>query len=386
MNQAINYIVQVFRQYFSTEKVIIQSPGRINFIGEHVDYNQGPVMPGAIDKYIWAALSRANSQSSIIAINSGRKINLDIKQIQPEEFSGWILYIIGVIKELQSLGVEIGNFNMVFGGNIPIGAGLASSAALENAVVMGLNNLFDLRLDKKAMILVSQRAEHNYVGVRCGIMDQFSSMFGQKNKLILLDTRNLEHECINFQPDNYELLLVNSNVKHNLATSQYNLRRQECDKAVEIIRKLYPQVNSLRDVSEQMLEATRELMPVEIYNRALFVVQEIKRVFRAKQAILNNNWTKAGELLYQSHKGLSNLYQVSCEELDFLVEKAMEHPGVAGSRMIGAGFGGCTLNLIEKIQTDNFTHYIKDIYQKQFNFSAEIYKVNLSEGTEEISI
>jgi len=283
-------------------------------------------------------------------------------------------YILGVVEMLQEKGKKIKSFNMVFGGDIPGGAGLSSSAALENSVVFGLNELLNLDLSKKEMIYISQQAEHQYAGVKCGIMDQYASMFGQKNTGLLLDCRTIESIPFHIDFKEYQLLLINTNVKHSLSESAYNDRRLVCEKVADLL-----EVKALRDASEEDLLKVKSKISEADYNKALYVIQENNRVGEASKAMKANDIFRLGELLYQSHNGLQNQYKVSCDELDFLVEQAKESNDIIGARMMGGGFGGCTINLIKKDSKDLIETIVK-AYQSKFNIEPSVYQVNIDDG------
>jgi len=372
-----------FEKHFNSQPLLIASPGRINLIGEHTDYNNGFVFPASIDKYIISAFSKSeNGLTHIYSLDLNEYLVLDVNVLEKQEVGSWKNYILGVIDELHKRDSKPGNFNLVFGGNIPLGAGLSSSAALENSIVFGLNELFDLGLSKEEMIQVSMQAEHNFAGVKCGIMDQFSSMNGKKGQAIFLDCEDLSYELISLQLDKYQLLLVDTKVKHQLAASEYNKRKDECIEGLEVLKQKYEGLNSLRDVSLNQLLSQKHNLPEKIFQRCLFVIQENDRVIKAKSYIIEKNWINFGQLLFDSHHGLQHLYDVSCPELDFLVEEAKKNNTVIGSRMMGGGFGGCTLNLIRKDAVNEFSVDIVEKYKLKFNKAADVYEVNISNGTQ----
>lgn len=373
----IERIKNTYRNHFKQEPIIIKSPGRINLIGEHTDYNDGFVFPAAIDKAIIVAIQKSSTDfCTAIAADLNETYEFSLHSIESIPGGGWKNYIIGVAAEIQKKGLKLEPFNLVIEGDIPLGAGLSSSAALENAVVFGLNKLFDFGLDKNEMILLSQQAEHNYAKVKCGIMDMYASMFGKENSALLLDCRTLESKEFKIDFGEYQLVLINTNIKHSLSESAYNNRRLVCEKAASLL-----QVKALRDVNEEDLERIKNKIPKEDFQKVLYVIQENKRVKRAAKKIKTNDILGLGELLYESHKGLQNQYRVSCEELDFLVEKAKANKGVIGARMMGGGFGGCTLNIVSKNDTEKFTQNVADAYKKKFDKICSIYFVELSEGT-----
>ncbi|CAM1373261.1 galactokinase [Tenacibaculum xiamenense] len=382
MEQAlINKIKNNFVSEFSQEPLMVFSSGRINLIGEHVDYNDGFVFPAAIDKGIALAIQKANgNKSTVIASDFEESFQFEIDKIHVIDGGGWRNYLIGVIKELQKKGKRLDNINVAFSGNVPAGAGLSSSAALENAIVFGLNELFGLQLTKKEMILISQKAEHDYVGVKCGIMDQFASMYGEKNHFLLLDCRTLEYETYSIELEDYELVLINSNVQHNLSESTYNKRRALCEETAKMF-----QIESLRDLTKKELWQRREEFSQEEYKMVLYVIEEIERTTLAAKALEEKDIKKLGLLLYETHNGLSKQYKVSCEELDFLVDFARNSKRVVGSRMMGGGFGGCTINLVEKEFVQQFIELTSSSFQEKFGFECTPISVELSEGTHVIN-
>ena len=346
-----NRIKDTFKNKFQGEPIMIFSPGRINIIGEHTDYNDGFVFPAAVDKGIVAAIGKSDSNASIaFAADKEEALEFSLNEIKPLAQGSWQNYILGVVAEIKNRSKILGNFNIVFGGDIPGGAGMSSSAALENSVVFGLNELFDLGLSKDDMILISQKAEHNYVGVKCGIMDQYASMFGIKNNALLLDCRTVKSKPFEIDFKDYELILINTNVKHSLSDSAYNDRRSVCESIAEMLN-----VKALRDTTEHDLETIKDQVTPENYQKALYVIQENERVVKASKAMEDGDLETLGELIYASHNGLQNQYKVSCNELDFLVEQAKTNPNILGARMMGGGFGGCTINLISKTETSSFT-------------------------------
>ncbi|MFV0248449.1 MAG: galactokinase [Tenacibaculum sp.] len=358
-------------------EVLVFSPGRINLIGEHIDYNGGVVLPAAIDKGIVAALSKnSKTVSSVLALDKNEYLEISSNNIYPMENGQWGNYILGIIAEINKREKRIDSFNLIFSGNIPMGAGLSSSAALENSVVFGLNELFNLGFTKSEMTLISQQAEHNFVGVRCGIMDQYASMFGQENSVLLLDCKSLKLKpyLVNF--NEYEIVLFNTNVRHNLVESAYNACRLACEKVASLLR-----VDALRDASESDLIAVKNKINHQDYLKALYVIEEISRVKKAVKAIKDNELQLLGELLFLSHDGLQNQYKVSCPELDFLVASAKKSPAVIGARMMGAGFGGCTINLVKKEQKDGFISSVSKLYQTKFAVEFNVIFVKLVMGT-----
>lgn len=375
--QLINDVKAIFIDTFKTEPILIFSPGRINIIGEHTDYNDGFVFPAAVDKGIAAAIQKSNSNTSTAyALDMDSKIEFNLEKLKPSKEGSWENYVFGVVAEIKNRNKVVGNFNIVFKGNIPGGAGMSSSAALENSVVFGLNELFDLGLSKHDMILISQKAEHNYVGVNCGIMDQYASMFGIEDHALLLDCRTVESKPYKIDFKDHQLMLINTNVKHSLSDSAYNDRRSACESISELLG-----VKALRDAIEADLKTVKDKVTPANYQKALYVIQENERAIKASKAMESNDLKTLGTLIYGSHDGLSKQYKVSCDELDFLVDQAKSNKKVLGARMMGGGFGGCTINLIHKEEAESFKLFISEAYKNQFNKECSIYSVKLSKGT-----
>ena len=376
-NTLIKEVKEEFKQVFSTNPLLIFSPGRINIIGEHTDYNDGFVFPAAVNKGIAAAIQKSDSGScSAIAMDLDSTIHFELDKLKPSREGSWENYVFGVVAEIQNRSKIIGDFNIIFKGNIPGGAGMSSSAALENSVVFGLNELFDLELTKHEMILISQKAEHNYVGVNCGIMDQYASMFGIKDHALHLDCRTIESTPYKIDFKDHQLLLINTNVKHSLSDSAYNDRRSACESISGLLG-----VKALRDATEEDLETVIDKVTPTNYQKALYVIQENARTIKAAKAIENNDLELLGKLIYQSHAGLSDQYKVSCAELDFLVAQAKKNKHVLGARMMGGGFGGCTINLIAKSEAKAFAETASKAYQNKFDNECSVYFIELSNGT-----
>jgi len=378
-------ISRIFEKEFGKGYRVFRAPGRINLIGEHTDYNLGFVMPGAIDKDIQLAI-RENGTNSfrIQAANLSEKVEFNAQQ-DFKALPGWARYPAGVIRELLVQGHSIKGFDAVFGGNIPTGAGLSSSAALETAFVVALNALNGLNMTGQEIAKTGQMAEHNTVGVKCGIMDQFASVFGKENQLLRLDCRDLSFELYPFKNSSYSLLLADTQVKHALASSAYNERREQCEQGVRLMAQVYPQVKSLRDVDMGMINSVFAKMDPVVAKRCEYVVEENDRLHRACQALTEGNMPFLGELLYGSHYGLKEKYEVSCPELDFLVETAEKTTGVLGARMMGGGFGGCTINLIRPDAAESFKASAQEAFEKKFKKVPKFYEVSISGGAGEIS-
>ena len=375
--ELIKEVKKSFKKHFNVKPIMVFSPGRINLIGEHTDYNDGFVFPAAIDKGIALAIYKNDENvSNVYALNKEEMYSFGLENITPLKDGGWRNYILGVVSEIQKLNIQLDNFNCVFAGDIPGGAGMSSSAALENSVGFGLNKLFDLKLTKEQMILISQKAEHNYAGVKCGIMDQYASMFGEKKSALLLDCRSIESKSFKIDFKKYKLLLINSNVKHDLSESAYNDRRAVCEKVSKLLN-----VTALRDASLEDLNSIKSKISNADYEKTSYVIEENSRVEKFSEAIQKNDIETLGDLIYQSHDGLSSKYKVSCKELDFLVDETRNNSKILGARMMGGGFGGCTINFIKKSEIEDFKNEISKNFKKEFDKECSIYQVKLSEGT-----
>lgn len=375
-------IEHLFQARFQKTPTLVASPGRINLIGDHTDYNSGLVFPAAIDRHIVLAIAPSNSSTcSVHAADFDETREFDLNNIQKAPTGHWINYILGVVHGLRTRGANIEGFDMVFGSNLPIGAGLSSSAALENGVGLALNHLFDLEINKRDLVRISVKAEHDFAGVQCGMMDQFANLFGQEDHALLLDCATEQHEAVPVKLGDHSLVLINSNVKHQLSDSPYNERKQQCIDGLSILKEHHPELAHLSEASLEQIEASREQMPQVVYNRCQFVAEENQRVREAREALNSKNLTRLGALLNASHAGLRNLYEVSCSEVDFLVEAAVGLNPVLGSRMMGGGFGGCTINLVHSTYVDEFAAHMLATYQSETGITADYLKVNLSKGT-----
>ena len=362
--------------------VIVVSPGRINLIGEHTDYNNGYVLPTAIDKNIQFKFNKNGSLNTcnIHSNNFNAGFFFELNAVSKSE-NQWENYILGVIYEIQQLTDKLRGFDCVLDSDIPIGSGISSSAALECGLAYGLNELFDLNLSKLTIVELSQRAEHNYVGTKCGIMDQFASVMSKKGHVILLDCQSLDYEYVPIKIEPFKILLLNTNVSHNLASGEYNVRRSQCEKGVEIINQKYPEVSSLRDVSYSMLQQFKLKMDPVIFKRCTYVIEEKERVLHAVEALKKDHLHQLGEFMYETHSGLQNLYEVSCKELDFLVDFSKQYDEVIGARMMGGGFGGCTINLIRADAVDSFLADASKAYLDKFDLKLTAFEAMPSGGT-----
>lgn len=362
--------------------LIVDSPGRINIIGEHTDYNNGFVLPTAIDKKIQFKFRKNNTPNTctVYSANFDTQFTFDLTTVKPSE-QQWENYILGVIHEIQLITDKLEGFDCVLDSNIPVGSGISSSAALECGLAFGLNELFNLGLSKISIVEIGQRAEHNYVGTKCGIMDQFASVMSKAGHVILLDCQSLEYSYVPVEIEPYKILLLNTNVSHNLASGEYNVRRSQCEEGVSVIQKKYPEVKSLRDVSPEMLAEFKAELPAVIYNRCSYVVDEKVRVLNTVEALKNNQLDVMGKNMYETHSGLQHLYEVSCPELDFLVDFSKKYDEVIGARVMGGGFGGCTINIVHKDFVEQFTNEASKAYFDKFNIKLTAFEANPSEGT-----
>jgi len=373
-----------FQELFNTEGSVFASPGRINLIGEHTDYNGGFVFPGAIDKGMIAEI-KPNGTGKVrafsIDLNDYAEFGLN-EEDAPK--ASWARYIFGVCREIIKRGGQIQGFDTVFAGDVPLGAGMSSSAALESTYAFALNELFSLGIDKFELAKIGQSTEHNYCGVNCGIMDQFASVFGKEGSLIRLDCRSLEYKYFPFNPVGYKLVLLDSVVKHELASSAYNKRRQSCESAAAAIRRNHPEVEFLRDATMGMLNEVKGDISAEDYMRAEYVIEEVQRVLDVCEALEKGDYETVGQKMYETHHGMSKSYEVSCEELDFLNDVAKKC-GVTGSRVMGGGFGGCTINLVKDELHDAFIKEAFESYTKKFGHEPKVYEVVISDGARKLA-
>lgn len=374
-----------FEKLFHNQpQYIFLSPGRINIIGEHVDYNDGYVLPAAINKYVCIAISSSkNSNCKIVAKDLNEVFEFDLKDTLVPNSIMWINYILGVLQQLKEQKQFTNGFNAVFSSSVPIGSGLSSSAAVECGFAYAFNKMFDLGLTKEEIALIGQKSEHTFVGVNCGIMDQFASVFGKKNKVIKLDCNTLEYEYHKADFKKYSLLLLDSNVKHTHLTSGYNDRRNEVEQGLAIIKQHFPEVKTFRNCTSPMVLELKEQLGETIFKRCHFVVKEIQRVQDAVNAIENSAFRTLGQLMTKTHHGLSQEYEVSCEEIDFLVDAVQNEKSVLGARMMGGGFGGCSINLVEKGSENELIKKISEQYRSKFGIELKSYKVKISKGTTE---
>lgn len=380
MNVIGQKVLSVFKEKFSSVPTMYFSPGRINLIGEHIDYNGGFVMPAAIDKGIYYAIASNSSESiHIYSIDFNEQLFVDIRDIK--KLTGWKNYVLSVVNELLLSGKAIKGFDCVFGGDIPAGAGMSSSAAVEGGLAFALNEIFNTGMSRTDLALLCQRAEHGFPGVNCGIMDQFANMMGKRDQVILLDCRNLVYEYLPMKMPGHQIVLINTKVHHTLASGEYNKRRNQCEEGMMKL-KAKMNINSFRDIRKpEDLDAYRSILGDEVYYRCLYVVGEIHRTIQAAEYLKHQNLNDLGRLMYETQEGLSKLYNVSCAELDFLVQQARLNPAVIGSRLMGGGFGGCTINIVKETAMKDFIAMSSLAYEKEFGIVPEAYIVEISEGT-----
>ncbi len=383
----LEYVRSRFIKHFDGKTGnVYASPGRINLIGEHTDYNGGFVFPGAVDKGIMAEV-RPNGTDTIMCYSIDLKDRVEFKVDDPQgPHTSWARYIYGIVQEMRKLGVDVKGFNTAFAGDVPLGAGMSSSAALESCFAFALNDLFgDNKVSKWDMVLAGQATEHNYCGVKCGIMDQFASVFGQAGKLMRLDCRSREFEYFPFNPEGYKLVLLDSKVKHELASSAYNDRRHSCENVVATLQKKYAdkKIETLRDADWAMLESVKGEVSEEDYLRATFVLGEKDRVLAVCDALEKGDYETVGKKMYETHHGLSKEYEVSCEELDYLNDLAKEN-NVTGSRIMGGGFGGCTINLVKEELYDAFVANASEKYEAKYGKKPGVYNVIIGDGSRKI--
>ena len=379
--------------------LVVKSPGRINLIGEHIDYNHGFVLPAAIDKFIELAIGkRTDGAIHMVAVDLGETIIVPMHNLAPHA-TAWVNYIIGVVDQVlntenNNASIEINlvskredlaaGFDICIQGNIPLGAGLSSSAALECAVLFALNELYSLSLTKMQMALLAQSAEHKFAGVHCGLMDMFASLHGEKNKAILLDCDSLAFTYYPLALNDYSIVLFDTQIKHALASSEYNTRRLECERGLAIIQEKYPSVKTFRDISLEQVEAclaSNDINGSKVYQRCKYVVEEIQRVQLAVQDLSQGDMQAFGKKMFETHKGLSKLYEVSCPELDFLVEAVSNNENVLGARMMGGGFGGCTINIIKKSAIEEITKKLTASYAQKMHKELAVYITSIEDGT-----
>ncbi|HVK48808.1 MAG TPA: galactokinase, partial [Pseudobacter sp.] len=370
-----------FRELYGQEPIVVAAPGRVNLIGEHTDYNEGFVLPGAVDKRMYVAIAAVSEPAITIYANQFKESFTFNPEENLQPVSGWMNYLLGVTHHIKAAGKTVGGAQVLIDGDIPVGAGMSSSAALCSAYGFALNELFNLGLSRMELAFIGQKTEHTFVGVKCGIMDQFASLHGKKGHVMKLDCRSLEYEYIPFDFPDHKIVLVNSMVTHSLAGSEYNVRRQQCEEGVSIIKKSYPGIKSLRDVKLDMLQQHQHDMSSVVFDRCWYVVTEEERLISGCEALQHGDLDTFGKLMIATHNGLSKQYAVSCTQLDFLAERAGFIEGVVGSRMMGGGFGGCTINIVHTEMVDSFKEKIQQSFEGLFKVTPEVYITQIEDGT-----
>lgn len=381
-------VKSVFIEHFGYPPALMaKSPGRINLIGEHTDYNLGFVLPAAIDLCAFVAVAKRNDNIiRLFAKDLDEKHEIALDSLVPVE-NHWSAYVLGVVDQLLKSGKSLTGFDLVLTCDVPVGAGMSSSAAVESATAFALNELFGLNLDRLDLVQLAQKAENEFVGVKCGIMDMFASVMGKDAQAIQLDCRDLSFQYFPLNLDDYKIVLFDTGVKHSLAGGEYNLRRQQCEQGVATLQQRFPDVQSLRDVQLSMLDdAFKTSVTNIVYKRCQYVIEENMRLEQGCAMLLQNDIKGFGDKMYGSHKGLSELYEVSCKELDFLVSLAKEEESIAGARMMGGGFGGCTINLVKADAVQDLYDRFSQAYQSTIGKELKMYVTVPSKGAELINL
>lgn len=373
-------IAKAFLEIFSQEPLVAFAPGRINLIGEHTDYQEGFVFPAAVAQGIWVGVQKNGTNTARIhSVDFQEDFVFDLQSFSPKK-GHWANYIMGMVSQFKQAGYPVAGFDMAFGGNIPVGSGLSSSAALSVGIGTALSGLYNFKIPKKSLALYAQKSEQLFEGLNCGIMDPYASAFGKANHALLLDCRTNSHQEIPISFGEYSLLLVNTKVKHKLADSAYNKRRSAVEESVNLLADDFPGIKTLRDIPESALDQVKAILPAELFPKAKHVIKEDGRVHKAGNCLKTGDLIGFGKLMNASHSSLSDDYEVSCKELDFLAEEAWKKPYVLGSRMMGGGFGGCTINLLKTDSMDDFKKTISKSYQDTFQIEPEFIAVSPSEG------
>ncbi|MEQ9297824.1 MAG: galactokinase [Cyclobacteriaceae bacterium] len=377
---------QFYKAFDAAPALLVRAPGRINLIGEHTDYNEGFVLPAAVAQSIYFAIGKSENQErcSLIALDFDERYDFNLRELAPLPADSWQNYILGVVAEIQQSGRTLEGFNLVFAGDVPRGSGMSSSAALECGTCFGLNELFDLGIPKVEMVKLSQMAEHGYAGVKCGIMDQFASMMGQQDQALLLDCRSLEYSYFPIGLRDHKLILFNSNVTHSLASSEYNVRREQCEEGVSMLQQSFPEITSLRDATLKSLLAVKSKMDDLIFIRCKYVIEENERVDSFSRALSSNDLVKAGQILNQAHHAMRYEYEITCPEIDFIADYVTNRDEVLGARMVGGGFGGCVLTLIRNGTQDLLSEELNTAYKKKFDKSIKPIEVEISDGVHRV--
>lgn len=376
-------INHTFVENFNQKPILVRSPGRVNLIGEHTDYNGGFVLPAATDKAAYLAIFPSESAACTwISLDMNSQVSLDFNIIKPLENDTWANYILGIVQQFENRGFKVPPFNCVIAGDVPIGSGMSSSAALESAVGFAINHLNSFGLDSKSLARLVQQSENEFIGVNCGIMDMFASIHGKENHVLRLDCETLEFQYFPLNLGDYKIVLFDTNVKHNLAESEYNLRRIQCETGLSFFRKNFDEkIPNLSQVPLAWLQSSRSQLDSLVYNRCQYVIEENQRMMTACDDLQNGNLKDFGIKMTATHEGLRTLYQVSCKELDFLVDAIWHEPLVLGSRMMGGGFGGCTINLIHKDAMDELFSRLLVSYLAEMSLELKMYSVVTADGT-----
>lgn len=374
--------IEKFSSIYGGIPLLVRSPGRINIIGEHTDYNEGFVLPASIHQSAFLAITpREDDQVRLFSTEFTGEFNGTLSTLQPSPLT-WPNYILGVVDQLKKRGYILKGFNAVLEGKVPIGAGLSSSASIECVTVFALNEIFRLKIEKMEMVKIAQKAEHEFTGVMCGIMDQFASMFGKKDHVIKLDCRSLEYEYVPLKLGGLKIVLLNTNVKHSLSSSEYNTRRSQCEQGIAWISEHRENIQSLRDVTHDMLEQYVAPKDNLIYKRCRYVVSENDRLLRGCEDLKKGNIVSLGKKMFQTHDGLSKEYEVSCKELDYLVDAVKNNSSVLGARMMGGGFGGCTINLVKEKAITELVDDLQERYREHTGLELSVYIAEIGNGTE----
>lgn len=372
--------IEIYQHHFHTAPLfVVQAPGRINLIGEHTDYNGGFVLPAAIDKAIYMAIGLSDNNTGTWVAPEFGSTQTDFNNIFPQPHT-WHNYVAGVIHQYQKKGIQVPAFNCIVLSDIPTGAGMSSSAALTAATAITVNKLIEGSFTRMEMAFMCQMAEHEYAGVKCGIMDMFASLHGKKDHVIKLDCRSLEYDYFPLHIPGYQLVLFDSKVKHSLASGEYNVRRHQCEEGIEILRRYNKNIESLRDVSMQTLNDHKSEMPPIVYQRCFYVIDEISRTQQAAADLLKDDISAFGKKMFATHEGLSKQYEVSCAEIDILVDAVKCDKKVAGARMMGGGFGGCSINIVQEDYVDELFEKMDNMYFEKTGVRTIMYKVKASEG------
>ena len=382
--QILEKVKKNFTTRFSGQPSLFRSPGRVNIIGEHTDYNNGFVLPAAIDKAIYLGICKRNDDIiSLYSEEFHEAFETKLSEVKPTD-KAWPNYILGIVDQFNRKGYEISGFNLNIDGDVPIGSGLSSSAAVECATAFALNELYSLNISKLDLALIAQKAEHEFAKVKVGIMDMFASLFGKKDHVIKLDCQSLQFEYVPLKLEGFKIVLLNTNVKHSLSSSEYNTRRHQCEEGVAIVKEYHPDVHSLRDVNMEMLNQYVKAVNDLIYRRCKYVVEENERLLSGCEDLKKGNIKALGKKMFRTHDGLSKEYEVSCKELDFLVDAVRKSNDVLGARMMGGGFGGCTINIVKEDAIDSLIKEVSTSYEKNMNLELTAYIAETDDGSSQI--